>query len=81
MPHVPENQWRAVTAATLNSRRADCGHRISPASNALVWLRVERAGAHNEVYSVCFDCHVEGQDYEYRAGSDKSPTRTREETL
>ena len=78
---MAKKQWQAVVEATLASRRADCGHPISHKDNALVWLRTERAWAVLEVWSVCFDCHVEGKDYEYQAGSDKVPTRTRTETL
>jgi hypothetical protein len=73
--------WKPVVEAALASRRADCGHALSHRDDALVWLRTEKAGGNVEVWSVCSDCHVEGQDYEYRAGSDKAPTRVREETL
>ena len=73
--------WKPVVEAALASRHADCGHALSHKSNALVWLRTEKVGGVVEVWSVCHGCHVEGQDYEYLAGSDKAPTRTREETL
>lgn len=82
MSTVPAHQWRAVIEAALASRRADCGHALSLAASALVWLRTTRVNGVTEVWSVCVDCHVEGKDYQYQADRPETPpTRIREETL
>jgi hypothetical protein len=78
---TPVANWKAVIDATVASRKADCGHTISRKSNALIWLRTEKAGGVREVYSVCFDCHVEGSDYEYQIDGAEPPKRERIEYL
>lgn len=74
--------WRPVVDAAIASRRADCGHALSRRDDAYVWLRTKKVGAVTEIWSVCVDCHVEGQDYEYRVDRpEQRPYRERRELL
>lgn len=67
---MPAEQWKAVTEAAFASHRADCGHAIDPNHTPIIWLRTQKVGAVEEVWSVCFDCHVDAddpdRDYTYR---------------
>lgn len=73
--------WRPVVAAAIASRRADCGHALSPRNDAIVWVRKELVGGNYELYTLCSDCMTD-DDYMYRlAYPDWAPKRIRTETL